>query len=119
MPNPLLPLAVVLGLAAPPDSSALADENVLRQARLHTLLQGLDTGTTLAGISRGGRELNPVLSLFPNHPYASVLIPKAGLTTAIPAMTSKMSKEDAKKTYNIINAIYGLILLNNLRQLAK
>ncbi len=119
MANPLLPMAVVLGLASPPDSSVFANEGILRQARVHTLLQALDTGTTLAGLAKGGRELNPLLSLFPNHPNASVMIPKALLTTAIPALTNKMSKKDAKTTYRIINTLYGLILLNNLRQLAK
>ncbi|HEC61090.1 MAG TPA: hypothetical protein ENI27_02420 [bacterium] len=102
--------------------SVTKDADVARKAKLHLALQIADAMTTMIILSKGGRELNPLLRLSPNNPEASVVIPKAlGLMMGKREL-DKMpieDKEEAKKVLNMLNIFYLGLLANNVYQLMK
>ncbi len=102
--------------------SVMEDPEVGKKAKQHLALQVADAITTLGLISKGGRELNPLLRLSPKHPVASLVIPKVvGLVLGKKELEKLplSEKKKAKKMLDALNLFYLVLVARNVNQLRK
>ncbi len=102
--------------------SVMEDPEVGKKAKQHLALQVADAITTLGLISKGGRELNPLLRLSPKHPVASLVIPKVvGLVLGKKELEKLplSEKKKAKKMLDALNLFYLVLVASNVNQLRK
>jgi hypothetical protein len=81
------------------------------------VMQGLDVHSTLAVVSRGGAEANPLMAGLVDNPAAFIGIKAAVATTTILAARkiSKRSKTAAIVTLVAVNSAYALVVSHNYR----
>lgn len=115
-------LSAMVEEVTPEFRSVLEDQKVRRKAMQHLALQVADAASTLGLLSVGGKEINPLLNLFPNHPVASVVAPKVAALVLGKKELEKMpieEKEKVKKGLNALNLLYMVLVANNVYQLSK
>lgn len=79
---------------------------------LYLAQQAMDAGMTYNALNRGATEMNPILGQDPNK----MLMKKGALTGASLMALKGLDKKERKKALIIMNALYGLLLANNLYQ---
>lgn len=84
---------------------------------LYGVLQGLDVYTTTRALKAQAREANPLLRPFAHSPTALLLI-KGGATAVTLMAVEKLSKRNraaAFATMVALNAVYGAVVIHNIR----